>query len=105
MLPLLHTAVVRVAHVDAPCGIDRNASTGRTITGLEATGDVAEAGERRARVGCGSHNRVVTTAEDYYRTRSLWLEGVPGSLAPRPPLPGDVDCAKESRTDSSGTAR
>ena len=34
----------------------------------------------------------MTTAEDYYRTRSLWLEGVPGSLAPRPPLPGDVNC-------------
>jgi glycine/D-amino acid oxidase-like deaminating enzyme len=40
----------------------------------------------------GSRSRVVTTAEDYYRTRSLWLEGVPGSLAPRPPLPGDVNC-------------
>src|SRR5579859_1577885 len=34
----------------------------------------------------------MTTAEDYYRTRSLWLDGVPGSLAPRPPLPGDVSC-------------
>jgi glycine/D-amino acid oxidase-like deaminating enzyme len=29
--------------------------------------------------------------EAHYRTRSLWLEGFPGSLAPRPPLPGDRD--------------
>jgi glycine/D-amino acid oxidase-like deaminating enzyme len=29
--------------------------------------------------------------EDRYRARSLWLDGVPGSLAPRPALPGDAD--------------
>jgi len=40
----------------------------------------------------GSRSRVLTTAEDYYRTRSLWLEGVPGSLSPSPSLPGDVNC-------------
>jgi glycine/D-amino acid oxidase-like deaminating enzyme len=27
----------------------------------------------------------------YYRSRSLWLDGVPGSLEPRPSLPGDVE--------------
>ena len=26
-----------------------------------------------------------------YRSRSLWLDGVPGSLEPRPSLPGDID--------------
>lgn len=29
--------------------------------------------------------------ERHYRARSLWLDTVPGSLAPRDPLPGDVD--------------
>jgi glycine/D-amino acid oxidase-like deaminating enzyme len=29
--------------------------------------------------------------EARYRGRSLWLDGVPGSLAPRPGLPGDTD--------------
>jgi glycine/D-amino acid oxidase-like deaminating enzyme len=33
-----------------------------------------------------------TTLEERYRARSLWLDGVPGPLAPRPSLPGDVDC-------------
>ncbi len=27
-----------------------------------------------------------------YRARSLWLDGLAGSLTPRPPLPGDVAC-------------
>jgi len=27
----------------------------------------------------------------YYRSRSLWLDGVPESLEPRPPLPGHLD--------------
>jgi glycine/D-amino acid oxidase-like deaminating enzyme len=30
--------------------------------------------------------------EARYRARSLWLEQLEGSLAPRPPLPGDRDC-------------
>ncbi len=30
--------------------------------------------------------------EARYRARSLWLDGYPGSLAPRDPLPGDIDC-------------
>ncbi|HEY3764615.1 MAG TPA: FAD-dependent oxidoreductase [Gaiellales bacterium] len=30
--------------------------------------------------------------EERYRARSLWLDGVPAPLAPRPSLPGDVDC-------------
>ena len=30
--------------------------------------------------------------EARYRARSLWLDGLPGSLEPRPPLPGDVQC-------------
>ena len=30
--------------------------------------------------------------EQRYRARSLWLDGLPGSLAPRPSLEGDVDC-------------
>lgn len=30
-------------------------------------------------------------AEARYRSRSLWLDTVPGSLTPRPALPGDVD--------------
>jgi len=29
--------------------------------------------------------------DQYYRSRSLWLDGVPGSLEPRPSLPGDID--------------
>jgi glycine/D-amino acid oxidase-like deaminating enzyme len=29
--------------------------------------------------------------DEYYRSRSLWLDGVPGSLEPRPSLPGDSD--------------
>jgi len=29
--------------------------------------------------------------DEYYRSRSLWLDGVPGSLEPRPALPGDID--------------
>ncbi|MDX6532468.1 MAG: hypothetical protein QOF68_212 [Gaiellales bacterium] len=29
--------------------------------------------------------------EARYRARSLWLDGVPGSLAPRPALPGDAE--------------
>ncbi|MBM3148258.1 MAG: FAD-dependent oxidoreductase [Actinobacteria bacterium] len=29
--------------------------------------------------------------DEYYRSRSLWLDGVPGSLEPRPALPGDLD--------------
>jgi glycine/D-amino acid oxidase-like deaminating enzyme len=33
-----------------------------------------------------------TDLEARYRARSLWLEGVPESLAPRPPLASDVDC-------------
>ena len=33
-----------------------------------------------------------TDLETRYRERSLWLDGYPGSLAPRPSLPGDVDC-------------
>jgi glycine/D-amino acid oxidase-like deaminating enzyme len=32
------------------------------------------------------------TLEARYRARSLWLDGVPGRLTPRPSLPGDVDC-------------
>ena len=32
------------------------------------------------------------TLEARYRARSLWLDGVPGPLAPRPSLPGDVEC-------------
>jgi glycine/D-amino acid oxidase-like deaminating enzyme len=30
--------------------------------------------------------------EARYRARSLWLDGMPGSLAPRPGLGGDADC-------------
>jgi glycine/D-amino acid oxidase-like deaminating enzyme len=30
--------------------------------------------------------------EARYRARSLWLDGIESSLAPRPSLPGDVDC-------------
>jgi glycine/D-amino acid oxidase-like deaminating enzyme len=30
--------------------------------------------------------------EQRYRARSLWLDGVQGTLAPRPTLPGDVSC-------------
>ena len=30
--------------------------------------------------------------EARYRARSLWLDGLPGSLEPRPPLSGDVQC-------------
>src|SRR5689334_4310628 len=30
--------------------------------------------------------------EARYRGRSLWLDGVPGRLLPRPPLPGDLAC-------------
>ena len=30
--------------------------------------------------------------ERRYRDRSLWLDGLPGALLPRPPLPGDVAC-------------
>lgn len=30
--------------------------------------------------------------EDRYRQRSLWLDGMPSSLAPRPHVPGDVTC-------------
>ena len=30
--------------------------------------------------------------EARYRARSVWLDGHPGSLAPRPSLPGDTDC-------------
>src|SRR5205085_5777317 len=30
--------------------------------------------------------------EASYRARSLWLDGFPGSLAPRPVLPGDLTC-------------
>ena len=26
-----------------------------------------------------------------YRARSMWLDGIPGELTPRPPLPGDTD--------------
>ncbi|MEI6451452.1 MAG: FAD-dependent oxidoreductase, partial [Actinomycetes bacterium] len=26
-----------------------------------------------------------------YRSRSMWLDGVPGELAPRPSLPGPID--------------
>jgi glycine/D-amino acid oxidase-like deaminating enzyme len=29
--------------------------------------------------------------DSYYRSRSLWLDGVPGSLQPRPSLPGDIE--------------
>ena len=29
--------------------------------------------------------------EQHYRSRSLWLDGVPGSLEPRPSLPDDID--------------
>jgi len=29
--------------------------------------------------------------DQYYRSRSLWLDGVPGTLEPRPSLPGDID--------------
>jgi glycine/D-amino acid oxidase-like deaminating enzyme len=32
------------------------------------------------------------TLEARYRARSLWLDGLPGPLTPRPSLPGDVDC-------------
>lgn len=34
----------------------------------------------------------MSALEQRYRARSLWLDGLPGSLEPRPPLPGDVDC-------------
>ncbi len=30
--------------------------------------------------------------EARYRARSLWLDGIEGSLAPRPSLPGDLEC-------------
>ncbi|HUZ83733.1 MAG TPA: FAD-binding oxidoreductase [Gaiellales bacterium] len=30
--------------------------------------------------------------ESRYRERSLWLDGLAGTLAPRPALPGDLDC-------------
>lgn len=33
-----------------------------------------------------------TTLEHRYRARSLWLDGLPGPLTPRPALPGDVAC-------------
>lgn len=33
----------------------------------------------------------MTSLEKYYRSRSLWLDGVPGSLGPRAALPGDLD--------------
>ena len=34
----------------------------------------------------------VADLEARYRARSLWLDGIESSLAPRPSLPGDVDC-------------
>ena len=34
----------------------------------------------------------VKDLEARYRARSLWLDGLPGSLEPRPPLPGDTQC-------------
>ena len=30
--------------------------------------------------------------EARYRARSLWLDGIESSLAPRPALPGDIEC-------------
>src|SRR3712207_4436093 len=30
--------------------------------------------------------------ESRFRARSLWLDGLPGSLAPRPALSGDTSC-------------
>jgi glycine/D-amino acid oxidase-like deaminating enzyme len=33
-----------------------------------------------------------TALERRYRDRSLWLDGLPGTLAPRPPLTRDVSC-------------
>jgi glycine/D-amino acid oxidase-like deaminating enzyme len=33
----------------------------------------------------------VGTRDAYYRSRSLWLDGVPGSLDPRPSLPADAE--------------
>jgi glycine/D-amino acid oxidase-like deaminating enzyme len=34
----------------------------------------------------------MSALEQRYRARSLWLDGLPGSLAPRPSLEGDADC-------------
>jgi glycine/D-amino acid oxidase-like deaminating enzyme len=34
----------------------------------------------------------VDALEARYRARSLWLDGLPGPLLPRPPLDGDTDC-------------
>jgi glycine/D-amino acid oxidase-like deaminating enzyme len=34
----------------------------------------------------------VTPREAHYRSRSLWLDQLPGPLAPRAQLPGDVEC-------------
>jgi glycine/D-amino acid oxidase-like deaminating enzyme len=33
----------------------------------------------------------VSPLDAYYRSRSLWLDQVPGSLEPRPSLPGDIE--------------
>jgi glycine/D-amino acid oxidase-like deaminating enzyme len=35
---------------------------------------------------------VADQLESRYRARSMWLDQIPGPLAPRPGLPGDVDC-------------
>ncbi len=35
---------------------------------------------------------MVSELEARYRERSLWLDGYPGSLTPRPAIPGDVEC-------------
>lgn len=34
----------------------------------------------------------MSALEQRYRARSLWLDGLPGPLAPRPPLEGDAEC-------------
>jgi glycine/D-amino acid oxidase-like deaminating enzyme len=34
----------------------------------------------------------VTELDARYRARSLWLDGLAGTLTPRPPLPGSTDC-------------
>jgi glycine/D-amino acid oxidase-like deaminating enzyme len=37
-------------------------------------------------------DNVMTAEEQRYRERSLWLDGVPEQLGPRPSLSGDLDC-------------
>jgi glycine/D-amino acid oxidase-like deaminating enzyme len=46
----------------------------------------------QARVECRPVSASIVSLEERYRARSLWLDGVPAPLVPRPALPGDVEC-------------